>query len=219
MYKKTYAYLSFRKEKAMKKLICLCMASAALLACLTACGNSNPDQETTASDIKVIDFDTTRAEETTAQINTKKNYKITIPEDLISVEHDGDVNSYASLYGYEVVENEDGKVTLKMDGKEYSMLLSRTGMSTIRELAAIVDSKDFPYAKEIKDYSKDFSYILITVNGKKFSKAENKDFFLTLISQCGLYYQYHANPESPSCQVVIADSESGKVLTNEIYRN
>ncbi len=210
---------AFRKEKAMKKLIYLCMVSVALLACLTACGNNTPEKETTNSDIKVIDFDTTRAEETTAQINTNKNYKITIPEDLISVDHDGDTNSYASLYGYEIVKSENGEVTLKMDGKEYSMLLSRVGMSTIRELAAIVDSKDFSYAKEIKDYSKDFSYILITVNGKKYSKADNKDFFLSLISQCGLYYQYHSNPESPSCQVVIADSESGKVLSNEIYSN
>lgn len=208
----------FRKEKAMKKLICLCMASVALLTCLTACGKGTSDKETTSSDIKVIDFDTTRAEEASTQVNLKKNYKITIPEDLISADYDGDVKSYASLYGYEIVESENGQVTLKMDGKEYSMLLSRVGMKTIRELGAIVDSKDFPYATDIKDYSKDFSYILITVNGKKYSKAENKDFFLTLIYQCGLYYQFHANPEAPSCQVVIADSESGKVLSNEIYK-
>ncbi len=203
----------------MKKVICLCMASLTLITCLTACGKGTQDKETTASDIKVIDFDTTRAEETTSEVNLKKNYKITIPEDLISVEHDGDVKSYASLYGYEIVKSENGEVTLKMDGKEYSMLLSRVGMKAIRELGAIVDSKDFPYAKDIKDYSSDFSYILITVNGKKYNKAADKDFFLSLISQCGLYYQHHANPEAPSCQVVIADSESGKVLTNEIYRN
>lgn len=208
----------FRKEEIMKKLICLCMASLTLLACFSACGKNTPDKETTTSDIKVIDFDTTRPEETTAPIKENKSYKITIPEDLISVDHDGDLNSYASLYGYEIAESENGEVTLKMDGKEYSMLLSRVGMKTIRELGAIVDSKDFPYAKDIKDFSEDFSYILITVNGKKYSKAANKEFFLTLVSQCGLYYQQHANPEAPSCQVVIADSDSGKVLANEIYR-
>ena len=203
----------------MKKLIYLCGVSAALLACLTACGNDSQDEQVPASDIKVVDFDTTRAEEATTQINIKKNYKITIPEDLISVEFDGDVKSYAATYGYEIIENEDGKVTLKMDGKDYSMLLSRVGMKSMREIGAIIDSDDFPYAKQIKDYSDDFSYILIAVNGKKFEKADNKELFLTLVSQCGLYYQYHANPEAPSCQVVIADSESGKVLSNEIYRN
>lgn len=203
----------------MKKIIYLCMASLTLLACFSACGKSTPDKETTTSDIKVIDFDTTTSEETTAPIKKNKNYKITIPEDLISVDYDGDVDSYASLYGYDIIERSNGEVTLKMDGTEYSMLLSRVGMKTIRELGAIVDSNDFSYAEELKDFSDDFSYILITVNAKKYNKADNKDFFLSLVSQCGLYYQCHANSESPLCQVVIADSESGKVLTNKIYRN
>ena len=202
----------------MKKLICLCLASLTLLSCLSACGKNEGNEQKIPSDIKVIDFDTTRAEETTAQIKKNKNYKITIPEDLIAVDHDGDAKSYASLYGYEIVEQENGNVTFKMDGTDYSMLLSRAGMKAIRELGAIVDSDEFPYAKEIKDYSKDFSYIIITVNAKKYNKAANKDFFLTLVSQCGLYYQCHSNPEAPSCQVVVADSKTGEVLTNEIYR-
>lgn len=201
----------------MKKLICLCMVSLTVLACFAACGKGEDAQETT-SDIKVIDFDTTRVQESTTQIKENKNYKITIPEDIIAVEYDGDVKSYASFYGYDIVSSENGEITLKMDGKEYAMLLSRIGMKTVRELGAIVDSDDFPYAKEIKDFSEDFSYILILVNGKKYNKADNKELFETLIGQCGLYYQLHANPEAPECEVVIADSESGKVLLRKTYQ-
>ncbi|MBQ7295416.1 MAG: hypothetical protein IJW86_04400 [Clostridia bacterium] len=200
----------------MKKLICLCMVSLTLLACLTACG-STESEEATTSDIKVIDFDTTRAEEPTTKIRQKKNYKITIPSDIISVDYDGDIQSYADTYGYEIVSQENGNVTFKMKGKEYSMLLSRVGMKTIRELGSIVDSGHFPYVKEIGDYSKDFSYILMLVSGKKYKKAEDKDIFMTLVSQCGLYYQCHANPDSPKCEVVIADSKSGEVLARETY--
>ncbi len=193
------------------------MVSLTLLACLTACGTGTDGKETTASDIKVIDFDTTRAEEPTTKIKARKNYKITIPADLISVEFDGDAQSYAKLYGYEIVTQENGNITFKMEGKEYSMLLSRVGMKTIRELGGIVDSGDFPYVVKMGDYAKDFSYILMLVNGKKYKKAEDKDMFMTLVSQCGLYYQYHANPEAPQCEVVIADSKSGKVLARETY--
>lgn len=209
---------NLRKEKAMKKLICICLASLTVLTCLSACGTGG-GEETTGSDIKVIDFNTTRPEEPTSKIRPKKDYKITIPEDIISVDFQGDAQSYAKVYGYEIVENENGNITFKMDGKEYSMLLSRVGMKTIREIGAIVDSGDFPYVTDLGDYSKDFSYILILVNGKKYKKADDKETFMTLISQCGLYYQYHSNPQAPKCEVVIADSKSGKVLAREIYTN
>lgn len=201
----------------MKKLICLCAALLTLLTCLTACGNGGKEEETTASDIKVIDFDTTRAEETTKKIKPKKDYKITIPSDLLVVDYDGDAESYAELYGYEIVSEENGNITFKMEGTAYSMLLSRVGMKTIRELGSIVDSGNFPYVVEMGDYSKDFSYILMLVNGKKYKKAEDKELFMTLVSQCGLYYQHHANPEAPECEVVIADSKSGEVFARKTY--
>ncbi len=201
----------------MKKLICLCMVALALLGCLTACGGAGDNETTTASDIKVIDFDTTRAEEETTEINMDKNYKITLPLDIVSADYEGNLESYAKTYGYKIVKEEDGNVTLKMDGMAYRLMLSRAGLKTIREIGNIVDSGDFPYVVKTGDYSEDFSYILMLVKGKKFKKAEDKDIFMTLISQCGLYYQIHSNPENPKCEVVVADSETGKVLAKQTY--
>lgn len=202
----------------MKKLISLCVISLTLLACFTACG-SNKEEETTSSDIKVIDFDTTKKQEETTKLDLNKNYKITVPSDMISIDFDGSVEAYAKTYGYDIVKEENGEITLKMDGKEYAMMLSRVGMKTIREIGLIVDSGDFPYVVKTGDYSRDFSYILMLVNGKKFKKAADKEIFMTLISQCGLYYQTHSNPDSPKCEVVIADSESGQVLERKTYTN
>ena len=202
----------------MKKLISLCVISLTLLACLTAC-DSNKEEETTSSDIKVIDFDTTKKQEETTKINLNKNYKITIPADMVEIDFGGSAEAYAKTYGYEIVNSENGEITFKMDGKEYAMMLSRAGMKTIREIGLIVDSGDFPYVVKTGDYSRDFSYILMLVNGKKFKKSADKEIFMTLISQCGLYYQTHSNPDSPKCEVVIADSESGKVIERKTYTN
>ncbi len=202
----------------MKKLICLCLASVTLLTCLTACAGKS-EEETTGSDIKVIDFDTTRKQEETTKIDKNKNYKITVPDDMISIDFEGSLQDYADTYGYEIVEQEDGNTTLKMDGMEYALLLSRVGMKTIREIGSIIDSGDFPYAVKTGDYARDFSYILMLVDGKKFKKANDKDMFMLLLSQCGLYYQCHSNPEAPKCEIVIADSESGKVLERKTYTN
>ncbi len=201
----------------MKKLICLCVASLTLLACLTACGNSTKNEETTASDIKVIDFDTTRAEEPTKKIKPDKNYKITLPKSLIESNSGTNIKTYAETYGYEIVEDNGSQVTFKMRGTSYSLLLARAGMDTMMELGDIVDSGAFPYVVKMGDYSKDFSYILMLVDSEKFKEAKDKDTFMVLVSQCGLYYQLHCNPESPECEVVIADNESGKVLARQKY--
>ncbi len=213
----------------MKKLICLCMVSLTLLGCLTACGGAGQEETTAASDIKVIDFDTTRAEEETTKINKNKNYKVTLPLNFIALDFGANIedypdeqsyiDSYAKTYGYKITKSEDGRFTIKMDGMDYALMLSRAGMKTISEIGKIVDSGDFPYVVKTGDYTKDFGYILMLVKGKKFKKADDKDLFMALISQCGLFYQSHSNPENPKCEVVVADSESGEVLARQTYNN
>lgn len=200
----------------MKKLICLCVIAIGLMGCFVSCANNEEKQQTT-QELKVINFDTTRQEETTKKIKSKKNYELTLSKDIIPDEYKGNVKAYAETFGYEIINNEDGKVTFKMDGDQYKMLLSRTGVKAMANLGKIVDSDDFPYAEKIGDYDEDFSYILILVSSKKFQKAEDTEVFASLVAQCGLYYQKCYNPESPECKVVIADSKSGKVLFNETY--
>lgn len=200
----------------MKKLICLCLTALALVCCLNACGKS--EKSTIDDDVKVINLETTRQQETTTKkIRKNKTYKIAMTEELIATEFEGNVASYAATYNYEIVENENGKIVFKMDGNQYKMLLSRVGSNTIRQIGELVDSDDFPFTVKIGDYASDFSYLLILVNTKKYNKSEKKDIFPELLGQCGLYYQTYSNPDAPSCRVVIADSKSGEVLFNENY--
>lgn len=200
----------------MKKLICLCLTSLALVCCLSACAGN--EKSTIDDDVKVINLETTRQQETTTQkIRKNKTYKIAMTEELIATEFEGNVASYAATYNYEIVENENGKIVFKMDGNQYKMLLSRVGSNTIRQIGELVDSDDFSFTVKIGDYASDFSYLLILVNTKKYNKSEKKDIFPELLGQCGLYYQTYSNPDAPSCQVVIADSKSGEVLFNETY--
>lgn len=201
----------------MKKLICLCVAALTILTCFSACGGKEQETETTTNDIKVIDFDTTRAEENPVKIKPKKNYKITLPKDIIESDFGGNVKAYADTYGYEIIEENGSDITFEMPGTSYSLLLARVGMKVMMELGDIVDSGDFPYVVKMQDYSKDFSYILMLVDSEKFSKATDKETFMVLVSQCGLFYQYHCNADSPECEVVIADSESGKILARQKY--
>ncbi len=200
----------------MKKLICLCVITLGLVGCFASCGNGSDDKKTT-EDVKVINFDTTRQEETTKKIKDKKKYELMLTVDVIPDEYKGNVTAYAESFGYEILNNEDGKVTFKMDGTQYKKLLSRTGVRAMANLGKIVDSDEFPYAEKIGDYDEDFGYILILANSKKFQKAENTEVFASAVAQCGIYYQKFCNPTSPSCNVVIADSESGKVLFKETY--
>ena len=201
----------------MKKLLAITMIILTVLCCFTACKKDNSDSDSTTSDIKVVDFSTTREKEETTAPKANKTVRVTIPAALVSGKADGDIKKYAATYGYSIIAEQNGNVTLKMDGMTYSLMLSGVGMDTIMALGDIVDSGDYPFAVRLGDYSSDFSYILMLIDTDKYEGDPSYEELAELIGLCGLYYQYFTTESNKECEVILASEKSGKVLYREIY--
>ena len=203
----------------MKKAIALALIIFSIICIFTAC-KKDDDSSEIPEDIKVIDFDTTRPTEKPTEVKPNKTYKIKVPSYLVESEAGGDVQKYGATFGYDIEEEKDGTMTMKMDGMTYSLLLSTIGMKVMMALGEIVDSGDYPYVVNLGDYNEDFSYILMLVNADKYKKAEKQppyDELAFVIGQLGLYYQSFTADEENKCEVVIAGSKSGKVLYKEVF--
>lgn len=205
----------------MKKTIAIALIIFTVICCFTACRKSEPDDsDTTTSDIKVVDFNTTRTPEESTTIKPNKNITINVPSVLAESHADGNLEQYAATYGYKIEKEEDGSVTMKMDGITYSLMLSNIGMEVMMSLGDIVDGNDFPYAVRLQDYNQDFSYILMLVDTKEYKKHKDEKPYEDLAfytGQCGLYYQFFTQNQEKKCEVILASSETGKVVYREIY--
>lgn len=203
----------------MKRITALILVILSIICIFTACKKDGGDS-VIGDDIKVIDFDTTRPTEKPTEVKSNKTYKIKVPSYLVKSEAGGDIQKYSATFGYDIEEEKDGTMTMKMDGMTYSLLLSTIGMKVMMSLGEIVDTGDYPYVVELGDHNEDFSYILMLVNADKYKKAENKppyDELAFIIGQLGLYYQSFTAEEENKCEVVIAGYKSGKVLYKEVF--
>ncbi len=205
----------------MKKIITVALIIFTVICCFTACKKAEPDDsDTTTSDIKVVDFNTTRTPEESTTIKPNKNVRINIPAAFIESKAGGDLEKYAATYGYKITKENDGSLTMKMDGITYSLMLSNVGMEVMMSLGEIVDSGNCPYAVRLQDYNEDFSYILMQVDTKKYKKYKDDmpyEDLAYVIGQLGLYYQFYTIEEENKCEVILASSETGKVVYREIY--
>lgn len=204
----------------MKKYIALMLVILTVLCCFTACKNSEDSSNIPPEDIKVIDFDTTREPDETTTVKNNKNITINVPSVLAESHADGSLEQYAATYGYKIEKEEDGSVTMKMDGITYSLMLSNIGMEVMMSLGDIVDGNDFPYAVRLQDYNQDFSYILMLVDTKEYKKHKDEKPYEDLAfytGQCGLYYQFFTQNQEKKCEVILASSETGKIVYRETY--
>ena len=203
----------------MKKYVAITLTAITVLCCFTACGKTEGG-ETPPEDIKVIDFDTTRAPEEPTSIRNDKNVTISVPGLLVESQAGGDLEQYAATYGYKIEKEADGSVTMKMDGITYSLMLSNIGMEVMVSLGEIVDSSEYTYAVKLQDYNQDFSYILMQVDTKEYEKQKDKypyEDLAYIIGQCGLYYQYFTLEDDNKCEVIFASSETGEIVYRQTY--
>ena len=174
----------------MKKLIATSLVLFTLICIFTGCRNSYADS---LADVKVIDLNTTAPTEKPTKVRADETVKIKVPSDMVNSAAGGDIKKYAATYGYEIIENDDSDITLKMPGRSYSLMLSAISVKVVRSIGEILDSGDYPYLVELRDYAEDFSYILMLVNSEKYKKAEETPSYKELsdlIGLCGLYYQF-----------------------------
>ncbi len=205
----------------MKKYIALIVVILTVICCFTACKKGEEsDSDTLPDDIKIINFATTRKPEESTTVKNDKNLTISVPAVLVEGQAGGNLEQYAATYGYEIKKENDGSVTMKMDGITYSLMLSNIGMEVMMSLGEIVDGNDYPYAVKLQDYTQDFSYILMLVDAKEYKKHK-KDIpyedLSFIIGQCGLYYQYFTADEDNKCEVILADKDTGKIVHRETY--
>ena len=203
----------------MKKILPAALILFALICLFTACQSSDKGIYV-SEDIKVIDFDTTRPTEKTTKVRAEKNIRISVPSDFVRSEAGGDVKKYAATYGYEIKEDSDGNMTMKMNGRTYSLMLSGISLKVMISLGDIIDSGEYPYLVKLGDYSEDFSYILMLVNQKKYEKANKTPSYKELadiVGLSGLYYQYFTKEKDNRCQVILADSKTGEIVYRDIY--
>lgn len=203
----------------MKKYIAVTLTVLTVLCCFTACKKTEGG-ETPPEDIKVIDFNTTRAPEEPTSIRNDKNVTISVPGILVESQAGGDLEQYAATYGYKIEKDKNGNVTMKMDGITYSLMLSNIGMEVMMSLGEIVDSDEYPYAVKLQDYNQDFSYILMQVDTKEYKKHKNTvpyEDLAYIIGQCGLYYQFFTLDSDKHCEVILASSETGKIVYRQTY--
>ena len=203
----------------MKKILPAALIAFVLLCLFTACQSSDTGVYV-SDDIKVIDFDTTRPTEKTTQVRAEKTVRISVPSDFVKSEAGGDIQKYARTFGYDITEDKDGNLTMKMNGRTYSLMLSDISLKVMISLGEIIDSGLYPYVVKLGDYSEDFSYILILVNQKKYGKVKETHSYKELadiIGLCGLYYQYFTKEKDNSCQVILADSKTGEIVYRNIY--
>ena len=205
----------------MNRFIAIILIIITVFCCFTACQkNADTETDTETDDIKVIDFNTTREPEESTTIKNNKTMKINVPASFIEGKANGDLRSYAATYGYEITEEKDGSLTMKMDGITYSLMLSNIGMEVMMSLGEIVDSGDYPYVVKLQDYNEDFSYILMQIDTDKYKKHKDKipcEDLAFLIGRFGLYYQCFTIEKDNKCEVVLASSKTGEIIHREIY--
>ena len=201
----------------MKKLIATSLVLFTLICIFTGCRNSYADS---LADVKVIDLNTTAPTEKPTKVRADETVKIKVPSDMVNSAAGGDIKKYAATYGYEIIENDDSDITLKMPGRSYSLMLSAISVKVVRSIGEILDSGDYPYLVELRDYAEDFSYILMLVNSEKYKKAEETPSYKELsdlIGLCGLYYQFFTKEKDNKCIVLLADSKTGEVVYRAVY--
>ncbi|MBO5937206.1 MAG: hypothetical protein J6Q79_06280 [Clostridia bacterium] len=202
----------------MKKALATAMVILTVLCLFTACKKDGSGKDSTdTDDIKVVDLSTTREREETTAPKANKNITVSIPKAFVESKAGGDIEKYAATYGYKILRETDGSITMKMDGMTYSFMLSGVGMDTIIALGDIVDSDEYPFAVKLGDYNSDFSYILMLIDTDKYEGNPSYKELAELIGLCGLYYQYFTIEKDNRCEVILASEKSGKVLYRDIY--
>lgn len=198
----------------MKKYLSLALILAVLLS-FAACGNKD-DKQTQEGTAITVNLDETKKSEAKEKTGEKDVIKIEVPLALIEEEYQNNLDAYVQKYGYiSAKKTAKNTVTLKLSGRAHSLLLSRMGMTIMKEIGNILDSGDYPYFKKIGTYNDDFSYMVLLVDGKAYKKDSTANFLPYVVSECCMYYQFYTTRTKYECEIVVADQNTNEV----IYRN
>lgn len=201
----------------MKRIISLslCLLAVCLFA---ACGQ----KEDTADNSGFVEAAVTNPDYTQPQEITYPADSVTIklPLAFLSKEEKENLPAYADSHGFYSAEiNEDkGIVTLVMSDLSHKLLLTTVGLDVIEDLYAFLDDGAFPYFKGIETYdSKDFSELVILVDGNAYMMDADADLLPYTLAQTCMIYQGYTEETKYHCRVLVKDEATGGAVKDETY--
>lgn len=123
-------------------------------------------------------------------------------------------------YDYTVVSADEATqtFTVSMRAWDHDMMLTLLGMRTISGICAAMDSKEYPFFKELGGYNDNFSEIIVIVDEAAYSAAADTEAFTAFIAAECIYRQFYTMSNDYSCQVIVKGQTSGETIDAQLYR-
>ncbi len=208
------------KKKTLLIIVCVSLAAVIAAALLTA-RDRVPEGTVEVPEIgQPVVITVTPQEEATTKKTGKKSLEdkieVVLPADFVEMKYNGDLEAFAKAKGYDsVVPEGDDKVRIVMKEFSYDLILTQNGMLTVTGIAETIDSKEYPYVKDIVSYNEDFSQVVLSVKSKAFKKADNTDALFELAAGYALYYQLYLKNSSMECQILIVEDGTNILLAEK----
>ncbi len=208
------------KKKTLLIIVCVVLAAVIAAALLTTKDRA-PEGTVEVPEIgQPVVITVTPQEETTTKKSGKKSLEdkieVVLPADVVESKYNGNLEAFAKAKGYDsVVPEGEDKVRIVMKEFSYDLLLTQKGMITVTGISETIESKKFPYVKDILSYNEDFSQIVLSVKSKSFKKADNSEALFELAAGYALYYQLYLKDSSMECEILIVEEGTNILLATK----
>ena len=174
----------------LKKFIILLLIAMLALGPLTACGNNT------------------------------SNVEITVPRGIITIlapdsgeiNYDEIINKAKENGVKDVVINEDGSITYKMDKAQHDKTMTELRKNVKDTFDELINGEDFPSIKEIKS-NESFSEIEVVVDRERFENSLDGIGILGIVFP-SMLYQVFDGVDPENCKVIVNLKD---IATNEIF--
>lgn len=200
----------------MKKKIIIAVIVIAVIAVAAAFINTGKDEKETTSAPAGQPVTVNIEPETTKKIkeaSPDKKVTVTFPADFVDAEYKDNLDAFVKANGFISAEyTKDGNVKIKMRALSYSLILSNIGMDTIKSIAYLLDSEDYPYFTDLLKYNEDFSEVVIAVNKEEYGKLADKETFLAQIALVCLFYQSYNEDSEGKCEITVCEEKTNILI-------
>ena len=207
------------EENGMKRIIALSLCLL-LVAVLAACKQKEPANQENTYYMEAPVTNPAYTETGTIPVPAG-SVTIRLPLAFLNKEQKDNLPGWADAHGiYSAEINEDkGIATLVMSDLSHKLLLTSVGLDVIEALYGFLDDGLFPYFKGIETYdSKDFSELVILVDGNAYMMDPDADLLPQTLAQTCMIYQGYTNESQYHCRVLVKDEATGGAVRDETYK-
>ena len=192
--------------------------------------NKTPDNKVSTTEIvesttkksNKVEKTTEKVTEKETEIEKKDPDKIVsfeIPVIFLDSKYQNNLKALVRDKGYESAVYTRNKqcVKVKLKALSYDLYLMRTGIYTMSAICETIESKEFPYVKNLGEYEDDFSFVTVLVDSAKFMSADNKEDLYRHISDCCAYYLLQDNDSPKEYVIEICDEKTKMKIESRKY--